>query len=158
MTHQGNAAVHQHSPAVEYSRTRRSIPARGTPHPKGGRAANGCAVSAATDTIGAHHFSIPGANCQYCSGRGTPLPYNGWCSRYIAANDKAAGYPPGRRGCRSAAHTKQNAPHRPDRTAIKITDPEHGKPPPVDSSREDWTDDIRSVTILQPQEFPFLFY
>ena len=112
-------------------------------------------MSAATDAIGAHHFSIPGANCQYCSGRGTPLPYNGWCSRYIAANDKAAGDPPGRRGCRSAAHTKQNAPHRPDRTAIKITDPEHGKPPPVDSSREDWTDDIRSVTILQPQEFPF---
>ena len=87
-----------------------------------------------------------------------PLPYNGWCSRYIAANDKAAGDPPGRCGCRSAAHAKQNAPHRPDRTAIKITDPEHGKPPPVDSSREDWTDDIRSVTILQPQEFPFLFY
>ena len=50
--------------------------------------------SAATDAIGAHHFSIPGANCQYCSGRGTPLPYNGWCSRYIAANDKAAGDPP----------------------------------------------------------------
>ena len=51
-------------------------------------------MSAATDAIGAHHFSIPGANCQYCSGRGTPLPYNGWCSRYIAANDKAAGDPP----------------------------------------------------------------
>ena len=115
-------------------------------------------MSAATDAIGAHHFSIPGANCQYCSGRGTPLRYNGWCSRYIAANDKAAGDPPGRCGCRSAAHAKQNAPLRPDRTAIEITDTEHGKPPPVDSSREDWTDDIRSVTILQPQEFPFLFY
>ena len=58
----------------------------------------------------------------------------------------------------SAAHAKQNAPHRPDRAAIKITDTEHGKPPPVNSSREDWADDIRSVTILQPQEFPFLFY
>ena len=68
---------------------------------------------------------------------------------------KRPGIPPGRRGCRSAAHTKQNAPHRPDRTAIEITDPEHGKPPPVDSSREDWTDDIRSVTVLQSQEFPF---
>ena len=155
MTHQGNAAVHQHPPAVEYSRTRRSIPARGTPHPYGGRAANGCAVSAATDAIGAHHFSIPGANCQYCSGRGTPLPYNGWCSRYIAVNEKAAGDPPGRCGCRSAAHTKQIAQHRPDRTAIEITDTEHGKPPPVDSSREDWTDDIRSVAVLQPHEFPF---
>ena len=52
---------------------------------------------------------LRGANCQYCSGRGTPLPYNGWCSRYIAANEKAAGDPPGRCGCRSAAHTKQNA-------------------------------------------------
>lgn len=116
MTHQGNAAVHQHPPAVEYSRTRRSIPARGT-----------------------------------------PLPYNGWCSRYIAANEKAAGDPPGRCGCRSAAHAKQNAPHHPDRAAIKITDTEHGKPPPVNSSREDWTDDIRSVTVLQPQEFPNYF-
>ena len=71
---------------------------------------------------------------------------------------KRPGIPPGRRGCRSAAHAKQNAPLPPDRAAIKITDPEHGKPPPVNSSREDWTDDIRSVTILQPQEFPFLFY
>lgn len=57
----------------------------------------------------------------------------------------------------SAAHAKQNVPHRPDRAAIKIMDTEHGKPPPVDSSREDWTDDIRSVTVLQPQEFPNYF-
>ena len=70
-------------------------------------------------------------------------------------NEKAAGDPPGRCGCRSAAHTKQIAQHRPDRTAIEITDTEHGKPPPVDSSREDWTDDIRSVAVLQPHEFTF---
>ena len=116
MTHQGNAAVHQHPPAVEYSRTRRSIPARGT-----------------------------------------PLPYNGWCSRYIAVNEKAAGGSPRppRLLLLSAAHAKQIAQHRPDRAAIEITDTEHGKPPPVDSSREDWTDDIRFVTVLQPQEFPF---
>ena len=67
---------------------------------------------------------------------------------------KRPGMHPGRCGCRSAAHAKQIAQHRPDRAAIEITDTEHGKPPPVDSSREDWTDDIRSVTILQPQEFP----
>ena len=64
-------------------------------------------MSAATDAIGAHHFSIPGANCQYCSGRGTPLPYNGWCSRYIAANDKAAGDPPA-----AAAAAQQPTPNR----------------------------------------------
>ena len=64
-------------------------------------------MSAATDAIGAHHFSIPGANCQYCSGRGTPLPYNGWCSRYIAANDKAAGDPPA-----AAAAARQPTPNR----------------------------------------------
>ena len=64
-------------------------------------------MSAATDAIGAHHFSIPGANCQYCSGRGTPLPYNGWCSRYIAANDKAAGDPPA-----AAAAAQQPMPNR----------------------------------------------
>ena len=68
------------------------------------------------------------------------------------------GDPPGRCGCRSAAHIKQNVPHHPDRAAIEIMDTERGKPPPVNSSREDWTDDIRSVTVLQPQEFPFLFY
>ena len=33
MTHQGNAVVHQRPPAVELFRTRRSQPARGTPHP-----------------------------------------------------------------------------------------------------------------------------
>ena len=35
----------------------RSLPARGTPHPYGGKAANGCAVSAATNAIGAYHFN-----------------------------------------------------------------------------------------------------
>ena len=35
---------------------RRSQPARGTPHLYGGKAANGCEVSAATDAIGAYHF------------------------------------------------------------------------------------------------------
>ena len=34
----------------------RSLPARGTPHPEGGKAANGCAVSAATDAIGFYVF------------------------------------------------------------------------------------------------------
>ena len=112
-------------------------------------------MSAATDAIGAHHFSIPGANCQYCAGRGTPLPYNGWCSRYIAANDKAAGDPPA-----AAAAAQQPMPNRMYRIVrialqSKSWIQNMGKPPPVDSSREDWTDDIRSVTILHPQEFPF---
>ena len=64
-------------------------------------------MSATTDASGAHHFSIPGANCQYCAGRGTPLPYNGWCSRYIAANKKAAGDPPA-----AAAAAQQPMPNR----------------------------------------------
>ena len=34
----------------------RSLPVKGTPHPYGGKAANGCAVSAATDAIGVYHF------------------------------------------------------------------------------------------------------
>ena len=33
MTHQGGAVVHQRSPTVECPCTRRSLPARGTPHP-----------------------------------------------------------------------------------------------------------------------------
>ena len=33
MTHQGGAAVHQCSPAVEFSCTGRSLPVKGTPHP-----------------------------------------------------------------------------------------------------------------------------
>ena len=33
MTHQGGAAVHQRSPAVEFSCTGRSLPVKGTPHP-----------------------------------------------------------------------------------------------------------------------------
>ena len=114
-------------------------------------------LSAATDAIGAHHFSIPGASCQYCAGPGCPLPCNGGCGRRHCSERKSGRgsprppWPP----LHSAAHAKQIAQHRPDRTAIKITDTEHGKPPPVDSSREDWTDDTRSVTVLQPQEFPF---
>ena len=76
-------------------------------------------MSAATDAIGAHHFSIPGANCQYCAERGTPLPYNGWCSRYIAANDKAAGDPPGRRGCRYSQQPMPNRMYRIVRIALQ---------------------------------------
>ena len=122
MTHQGNAAVHQHPPAVEYSRTRRSL-------------------SAATGRL-----SVSAILTIARSYRQPPLPRR---------TKKRPGDHPGRCGCRSAAHAKQNVPHRPDRAAIKIMDTEHGKPPPVNSSREDWTDDIRSVTILQPQEFSF---
>ena len=35
---------------------RRSLPVKGTPHPYGGKAANGCAVSAAADAIGFYVF------------------------------------------------------------------------------------------------------
>ena len=42
-----------HRPNTCYCQ-RRSQPARGTPHPQGGKAANGCAVSAATDAIGVY--------------------------------------------------------------------------------------------------------
>ena len=43
---------------------RRSLPVKGTPHPYGGKAANGCAVSAATPHISA--FSILTAACTGC--------------------------------------------------------------------------------------------
>ena len=50
---------------------------------------------------------------------GTPLPYNGWCSRYIAANDKAAGDPPGRRGCRYSQQPMPNRMYRIVRIALQ---------------------------------------
>lgn len=88
-------------------------------------------------------------------GHAAPLQ---WLVQSLHCSEQKSGRgSPGRCGCRSAAHAKQNVPHRPDRAAIKIMDTEHGKPPPVNSSRENWTDDIRSVTILQPQEFPNYF-
>ena len=42
----------------------RSLPVKGTPHPYGGRAANGCAVTAATDAIGLYVLSAAGTNRQ----------------------------------------------------------------------------------------------
>ena len=49
---------------------RRLLPVKGTPHPYGGKAANGCAVSAATDAIGFHVLSpalyelqVPSRDC-----------------------------------------------------------------------------------------------
>ena len=52
----GWRAAHQCPYAVEFPHTGRSLPVRGTPHPEGGKAANGCAVTAATPHTAA--FSV----------------------------------------------------------------------------------------------------
>ena len=78
MTRQESAAVYQCPCAVEWSFTRRSLPVKGTPHPYGGKAANGCAVSAATGPVGAVTILTAACATRLCSaGRGMPLPYNG---------------------------------------------------------------------------------
>ena len=52
----GWRAAHQCPYAVEFPHTGRSLPVRGTPHPYGGKPANGCAVTAATPHTSA--FSV----------------------------------------------------------------------------------------------------
>ena len=44
-----------------------------------GHAANGCAVSAAAEAIGAAVLTIARASCWYVAGQGMPCPYNGVC-------------------------------------------------------------------------------
>ena len=96
----GSAAVHQCPPAVEWLCTRRSLPARGTPHPQGGKAANGCAVTAATVKFGSacgrrwlvraatasprlpRRFAPRNDNLGEC--RGAPAPLHGLIPLYKA--------------------------------------------------------------------------
>ena len=44
-----------------------------------GHAANGCAVSAAAEAIGAAVLTIARASCWYVAGQGMPCPYNFIC-------------------------------------------------------------------------------
>ena len=73
----GNLCIRRCRP-ITGQPARRSQPARGTPHPYGGKAANGCAGNAATPHTLA--FAVFTADCtgrKCAAGSGMPLPYSG---------------------------------------------------------------------------------